>query len=159
MKPHRVIAPIVLRLIYLKKEFSSSNPTLDGVLASVCTQVHISYAIVAATIPCLRPFMIALSTSYGAPPEAKVSPAGSKLQYPNELSLNSLSKGPRSSRQDRSKMSASLTPWDDRTNHQVSVESGDQHSMESHESKKMIISKKNEWHVDYEEPSQQGEEP
>jgi hypothetical protein len=32
--------------------------------------------------------------------------------------------------------------------------SGDQHSMESHESKQMIISKNTEWHVDYEGPSQ-----
>jgi hypothetical protein len=131
------------------------------VLASVCTQIQISYAIVAATIPCLKPFMNALSTNYGAPAQTKASPSGSKSQYQNEYSLSSLSKGSRLGRLERLKVSAPTTPWD-RANHQVSVVPGDQHSMESHESKKMIISKKNEWHVDYEGvdgPSQRSAEP
>jgi len=112
---------------------------------------------VAATIPCLRPFMAALSTNYGAPAQTRISPSGSKAQYKNEYNLSSLSKTSRSGHLDKSKISVSMTPWE-RTNH-VSVMSGDQHSMESHESKQMIISKKNEWHVDYEGSSQRTPEP
>jgi hypothetical protein len=157
LSPRRLIAPIILRLFFLNREFSSSDPTLNGVLASVWTQIQISYAIVAATIPCLRPFMNALSTNYGAPAQTK-SPSGSKQQYKNNYSLSSLSKGSRLGRIEKLKASAPLPSWD-RTNHQTSVMSGDQHSMESHESKKMIISKKNEWTIDYEGPSQQSAEP
>src|SRR5271169_6894881 len=92
-----------MRLYYLSLEFSSSDPTLDGVSASVCTQVEMNYAIIAATIPCLRPFMTALSTNYGAPAQAKSSPSGTGIgtgtaRSENDISLASLSKIPRSGR-------------------------------------------------------------
>lgn len=143
----RVIAPALLRLFYLNQEIASSDPTLHGVLASVFTQIQISYAIVAATIPCLRPFMAALSTNYGAPAQTRTSPSGTKKsQYGKGYKLSSLSKSSNSGRDDKSKLSAPAKPWD-RGNTLTSVELGDQHSIESHESKQMIISKNTEWQV------------
>jgi hypothetical protein len=151
MATSRVIAPALLRIFYLNQEFTSSDPTLHGVLASVCTQIQISYAIVAATIPCLRPFMAALATNYGAPAQTRTSPSGTKKSQ--QYNLSSLSKSARSIRIDKPTSSGPIRPWD-RSNNHTSVVSGDQHSMESHESKQMIISKNTEWHVDYEGPSQ-----
>lgn len=150
----RVIVTTVVRLYYLSEEFSSSDPTLDGVLASVCTQIEMSYAIIAATIPCLRPFMTALSTNYGAPAQIKGSPsaAGTKRSG-NDFSLNSLSKTSRLGHEEKGKsVTAPTTRWD-QSEHHASVTSGDQRSMESHESKQMIISKNTEWAVEYEGPN------
>jgi hypothetical protein len=155
----RVIAPAILRLVYLNQEFTSSDPTLHGVYASVCTQTQISYAIIGATIPCLRPFMAALATNYGAPAQIRTSPSGTKKsKYANQYNLSSLSKSSRSANLDKPKISAPTKPWD-RSNHHVSVASGDQHSMESHESKQMIISKNVEWQVDFERQGQRPGEP
>lgn len=151
----RVIAPTALRLYYLGKEFSSSDPTLDGVLASVCTQIEMNFAIIAATTPCLRPFMAALSTNYGAPAPTKTSPSGTgTARSNNEFSLSSFSKMSRLGRSDEKGKQASMptTRWD-QSKHHASVISGDQHSMESHESKQMIISKNTEWAVEFEGPN------
>ncbi|KAK1759194.1 hypothetical protein QBC47DRAFT_99712 [Echria macrotheca] len=92
-----ILVPILIRLKYLGDSISSSNWTLDGVLTVLCTQIHISYAIIATTTPCLRPFMAALSTNYGGPTETK-TPSGTKL------SASKLSKMTGNS--DRSKRSA-----------------------------------------------------
>lgn len=139
---------MALRLSYLNAEFSSSDPTLHGVLASVCTQIQVSYAIIAATIPCLRPFMTALSTNYGAPAKAKSSPSvPGTVQSNNGYSLSSLSKKSRSDKV--TQVSVPQTRWDQAEN-RTAVISTDQHSMESHESRQMIISKNTAWTVEYE---------
>jgi hypothetical protein len=129
-------------------EFSSSDPTIHGAVgASVSTQIQLSYAIVAATTPCLRPFMSALSTNYGAPAQPKKS---SPSQSGNEYSLNSISNTSRLGRIAKGKqLSVPTTRWD-ATEHHASVVSGDQFSIGSHDSKKMIISKNTEWAVEYE---------
>jgi hypothetical protein len=44
----------------------SPNPTLDGVAATICRQTEIFYAIMASTIPCLRPFLASFFTGFGA---------------------------------------------------------------------------------------------
>jgi hypothetical protein len=148
----RVVIPTAFRLYYLNIEFSSSDPTLDAVLASVCTQIELNYAIIAATTPCLRPFMSALSTNYGAPAQTKVSPSATGTgRSNNEISLSSMSKMSRTGRPEEKGKQATMptTRWD-QSEHYTSVMSGDQHSMESHESKQMIISKNTEWAVEYE---------
>jgi hypothetical protein len=150
---YRVIIPTAVRLYYLNKEFSSSDPTLDGVMASVCTQIEISYAIIAATTPCLRPFMTALSTNYGAPAQTKTSPSvAGTSRSGKDFSLASLSKMSRLAQEEKGKTAAPTTRWD-QSEHHASVMSGDQHSLESHESKQMIISKNTEWTVEYEGPA------
>jgi hypothetical protein len=149
-----VIVSTAVRLSYLNEEFSSPDPTLDGMLASVCTQIEISYAIIAATTPCLRPFMTALSTNYGAPAQTKGSPsAAGTARSGNDFSLASLAKVSRLGQEEKGKSSSAPTTRWDQSEHHASVMSGDQHSMESHESKQMIISKNTEWTVEYEEPN------
>ncbi len=47
-------------------------------MVTVCGQIQICYAVVAMTIPCLRPFMSALNTHYGGPTESR-TPGGTRL--------------------------------------------------------------------------------
>lgn len=54
-----------VRLYYLYQALHSDDTSLHGILASVCTQVELSYAVIATTMPCLKPFMSALNTGYG----------------------------------------------------------------------------------------------
>jgi hypothetical protein len=151
---YSVIAPIVLRLSYLNTALTSDNATLDGVLASVFMQIQISYAIIAATTPCLRPFMIALSTNYGAPAPvtAKSSPAATGMSRSDkDISLASLSRRPEASSTPgpRPKRPAAPTNRWDQSEHHTKITSGDQQSVGSHDSKQMIISKNTEWVVEY----------
>jgi len=144
-----IIAAIVLRLYYLNIELSSPDPTLKGTLVSVSTQIQISYAIIAATTPCLRPFMSALNTHYGAPAQIK-TPSGSKNSN-NSYVLSTLSKN---RRQEKSKQSNSTnampeTRWDG-TRHNASIIAGDNISFESRSSVQMIIQKNTEWEVEIE---------
>ena len=85
-----------MRLELLGRELSGNNPTFDGVLVCVCTQIQISYAIIATTTPCLRPFMSALNTHYGGPTETR-TPSGSKVSR-TARSDNSYSMGTFASR-------------------------------------------------------------
>jgi len=168
--PYRVIAPSILHLHYLGIEFSSADPSLDGVLATVCAQIEICYAIIATTTPCLRPFMGALSTHYGGTKEVTTSPGGTKAtarSNQDSYSLGSLSTTTRMAKtaeEKKNKTAVSknraLSPppapqvrWDN-TEYNVNVMSEDQRSLQSGESRQMIISKNTEWIVDYEE--QQG---
>ena len=72
-----VIVVAVFRLHYLSEALNSSNFTLDITYEAVCKQVEIAYAIIAATLPCLRPFMVATATNYGAPAEGHKTKIGS----------------------------------------------------------------------------------
>jgi hypothetical protein len=72
-----VIVPAAFRLHFVADALNSSNFTLDMTFQVVCKQVEIAYAIVAATLPCLRPFMVATATNYGAPAEGHKSKMGS----------------------------------------------------------------------------------
>lgn len=143
-----VIIAIGFRLAFLHTELSSSDPTLKGSLAAITTQIQISYAIIAATTPCLRPFMSALSTNYGAPAQIK-TPLGTKN---NSYGLSSLST---KNRQEKGKQltvseTAPDTRWDG-VDHQASVSAGaDNISFDSHSSVQMIIQKNTEWGVEYE---------
>jgi hypothetical protein len=144
-----VIVPTAFRLYYLNHELSSSDPTLDGVLASVCTQIELNYAIIAATIPCLRLFMSALNTNWGAPTPSAME----TMQSNNGFFFTSWSKMSRLGRSEEKGKQASVhTTRRNQSEHQASVVSGDQPSMESHESKQMIIYKNTEWAVEFEGP-------
>ena len=71
-----LIVPIIVRLHYLDAAFNSSNYTLLVTWAVVCKETQICYAIIGATIPCLKPFMSAMATNYGAPAEGARSKMG-----------------------------------------------------------------------------------
>lgn len=98
--------------------------------------------------------MTALSTNYGAPAKGQTSPSnpGTALSG-NDFSLASLSKTSRAGPEEKSKAAKGPTTRWDAYDHRTEVISGDQHSMESHESKQMIISKNTEWAVEFERPN------
>lgn len=62
----RVIALAALQIHYVAQKLSSTNEPLDGVPTIICRQTEIFYAIMASTIPCLRPFLASFFTGFGA---------------------------------------------------------------------------------------------
>lgn len=136
-------------------------------MAVVCMQIQISYAIIAMTTPCLRPFMSALNTHYGGPKETR-TPGGTHAsrtaKSDNSYSLSSLSR----SRADRTEVTpdrrhdpeaAPATRWD-RADYRVAVMSRnlsiDEGSTQSNDSQRMIISKNTEWQVEFGDESLRG---
>jgi hypothetical protein len=81
-----LVVPIVFRLHYLSEALNSPNYTYQVTWASVSQQVEICYAIVAATIPCLKPFMSAMATNYGGPAEGVRSKNGTYAQFEHNTS-------------------------------------------------------------------------
>ena len=75
-----IIVPIVARLHYLSTVYKSDDPTLHAAYFTICKQVEVAFAIVAASVPCFRPFLTATATNYGAPAEGAKSGNG---QYAN----------------------------------------------------------------------------
>jgi len=151
-----VIAIAVLRLYYLAMQFSSSDPSLDGVTASVCTEIELCYAIVATTMPCLKPFMSALNTNYGGPTNTKTPPGSKATGYDRGYALANLSASSkqRGERTDKPPQAPPQTRWDG-AEYNVAVNTvGDRGSLQSNDSKKMIISKNTAWAVDYEDQRQ-----
>jgi hypothetical protein len=158
-----IFIPIAFRLYYVKKEYNSTDPTLIGTWAAIVTQVDIAYAIISATIPCLRPFMAATVTAT-APTDgtrrgtryAKGSQEKSNTAK-NTYGLNSLASRFKASRAREEKQLSSSTQeiYGNNVDHTVSVISpGDQHSVESAESRQMIIRRDVEWAVTDEEGGQ-----
>lgn len=95
--------------------------------------------------------MSALSTNYGAPAPMKPSPAATQTgRSDNEYSLAAFSRisGIEQADDRRENGTAPTNRWD-KTEHHTAVAAGDQNSMDSHESKQMIISKNTEWGVAY----------
>lgn len=63
---HSVIIIAGVHVHYLERELTSTNQSLTGVIATICRQTEIFYAIMASTIPCLRPFLASFFTGFGA---------------------------------------------------------------------------------------------
>ncbi|ROV98038.1 hypothetical protein VMCG_07079 [Cytospora schulzeri] len=151
-----VIVPAILRLHWLGIEFSSPDPSLDGVVASVFTQIQLSYAIFATTTPILRPFMGALNTHYGGPNETRITPTGTRRSDKSSgQPLSSLvSSRNKSEQRNLDKAIGPQVRWDHTEyNVQVSSAENENRSLHSSDSRRMFISKNTEWTVDYEEPS------
>lgn len=55
-----------LRINYIYRDLSSTEPSLDATVTSILTQLELFYGLMAATIPCLRPFLAGFITNYGA---------------------------------------------------------------------------------------------
>ncbi len=108
---------------------------------------------VATTAPCLKPFMSALNTHYGGPRVLK-TPGGTKASNSgNEYSLNTMNNMSRHRAAEKAasaSVTASSTKWDE-PGYNVEVNIGDDGSLQSEGSKRMIISKNTTWAVDYEE--------
>ena len=136
----RIIAAAALRLYYQGIELASASPSIEGVLATVCAEIELCYGVVATIIPCLRPFMFALSTNYGGPTHMTTS-AGNTMQPGYNISLGSLSTSSRLDKAERKGHSVPPTRWDG-AGYNVKVETGDQHSFTSNDSRREIIMKK-----------------
>lgn len=96
---HSMIIPISFRLVTFHQTGRSSNFTLLDSLFLVWTQTELSYSIVSATIPTMRPFISTLNTHFGGIGEnesmrvysfsresTKVSKRRSSFQIPKLLS-------------------------------------------------------------------------
>lgn len=143
----RIIAAAALRLYYQGIELASADPSIEGVLTTVCAEIELCYGVVATTIPCLRPFMFALSTNYGGPTHMRPSP-GDTMQPSYNISLGSLSTSSKLDKAGKKDHSVPPTRWDG-PGYNVKVGTGDQHSFMSNDSRRGIISKDMEWVVDY----------
>lgn len=167
----RLIALAALRLHYINVEILSANPTLQGVLAIVLTQVELNYSIVACTIPCLKPFMMAINTNYGTmgPTHATASQASRSRKSSRNGSFGlaamtsgknkatmsaNTTKSPEAQTSD-SKRSA-VNPHIYRGDNACSMASAtfdgqvDWYSIGSNDSTKMMIRKKIQWTIESE---------
>ncbi|KLJ10256.1 hypothetical protein EMPG_14369 [Blastomyces silverae] len=59
-----VIIVAALRIFYLRKQDMMDDPFFYGTVPSVCMEVELHYSLIAATIPCLKPFVKSFNTGY-----------------------------------------------------------------------------------------------
>ncbi|OJD19729.1 rpsU-divergently transcribed protein [Emergomyces pasteurianus Ep9510] len=59
-----VIIVAALRIFYLHKQHMMDDQIFYGVDPSVCMEVELHYSLIAATIPCLKPFVKSFNTGY-----------------------------------------------------------------------------------------------
>ena len=85
---------IILRLHYLHPALASADPTFNAVLASIWMEVEVDYCLLACTIPCLKPFMVACNTGWGhvSPQTGDGSNALKSGSYGGSYGLRSLDK-------------------------------------------------------------------
>jgi len=166
-----VIALAGLQIHYLAQKLHSSNPTLDGVPTTICRQTEIFYAIMASTIPCLRPFLASFFTGFGAMGGETVI-AGSQVGNSREKSsyaLGSMQSAESAARREKRKSrglrggrrsSRDLDNFGNDSQNQAHVShdtgnssrtAADAASITSNDSTKMIIKKEVQWHVDSEQ--------
>ena len=156
--------------MYLRPETIAADPSFQMAFAVVCAQIEMDYGAMAATIPCLGPFLKACRTraqvdgrqrparSFGlntlGDPMSKLSSKGSKALHSG---LSSGTRGAKRATLDQQifrpdYVDAVATATQDQRN-----EGADQQSIESHDSRRMIIKKKTEYHVQYESTKADGE--
>lgn len=61
---YRIIIVTAVGLYYRHILISKPDPNLHEAAVSVCTETEFHYSLMAATIPCLKPFMKSLNTGY-----------------------------------------------------------------------------------------------
>lgn len=164
-----IIAPIVARLYFLSITYHTKDPTLHATYSTLCKEVEVAFAIVAASLPCLKPFLTAIATHYGAPAEGLKSTRGEYAYTASPLKLRS-TQGPGSFNLKRLNLSnkkelstRSGWPEDDMVHHVhngsavrnhctvtvCSNRSGDAASIESDDRKGLIIWKDVNYEVQY----------
>ncbi|PGH15913.1 hypothetical protein AJ79_02080 [Helicocarpus griseus UAMH5409] len=60
-----VIAFGITRFIYLLPALKSDDAFIDAAPGTICTEILLHYSLMAATIPCLQPFVVAFNTGWG----------------------------------------------------------------------------------------------
>ena len=143
-----VIAPIACHLHYVSKALASRDPSLQSTSVVICKEVEIAFAIVAANIPTLRPFIFATTTNYGAPAEglktshAKSATSGNK-SGPKLFSLKNRSRQDRAGSSDRSQNEPQFIGYIQPSTNaaHADVTAGRPRSSGSNDSKQIIIRK------------------
>lgn len=150
----RVIIPAILRLHWLGIQYNSADPTLDGLLASVFTQIQLSFAIFATTSPILRTFMKALNTQYGGPnhilPASSLSEGLGKTPGDSISMSSPVSSTGRTGRGSASKWAVPQTRWDNiEYSVQVTAPNTENKYLHCKKSRQRSISKNTSWAVDH----------
>jgi hypothetical protein len=163
-----VIAIVGLRLYYLNIEINSSDIYLLSSNAVSCTQLEIGYSIMASIVPCLKTFMMAYEREIAGPTQYRQYAYGNGTAHKlSSLASNSREEGiagvePTEQSQSQgqegigrlgAKFMGKLRP--DQTIYEAKVVTHDQRttsdrkSVDSGNSRRMIIKKGVEWSVDY----------
>ncbi|KAK2793891.1 Ubiquinone biosynthesis protein coq9, mitochondrial [Onygenales sp. PD_12] len=59
-----VFAVAIIRIFYLRKQNRLDDPIFYGADSSTCMEAEVHYSLIAASIPCLKPFVKAFNTGY-----------------------------------------------------------------------------------------------
>lgn len=163
-----MLPPIIVRLIYILQGIHTSDRTLKQENVVITTQLELVIAIVAATVPCLRPFMNATNTSFLAQDTVSASKY-TKNAYGSDEKRSKIPQGSalRSLRLGRSKNNTGMEVSQDEIalepmngggqeigralgGHEPVERQEDQLSNGSHDSQSRIIRRDVEWNVRYE---------
>ena len=157
-----VIPACILRLHYMNSNVLADHRTLANTYVVVCTQLQLGYGIIAVTIPCLRPFLAVYDgprpgqSTYGyqsnggdkglqsfgsGNPRSPLSREGSSPGVRQYVSR------PQGFRPDQTKYTATVSLRDMKN---------ERSSMNSHESRQMIIEQKTGWSIEYDAGSVKG---
>ncbi|KAI9801612.1 MAG: hypothetical protein M1825_003291 [Sarcosagium campestre] len=156
-----VIAAGVLRIIFLTRALNSSDYTFESVDFSVVTMIELHYSLMAATIPCMKPFIKAFNTGFlgTTARQTEIGGYGSNSEYgPRDTSyaLQSISSEYGYVKQSRSSSGKVPVLRPDGGDNATSVEHDPHHpsgSMTSDGSEKMIIRQTVGWNVRYDQES------
>lgn len=144
-----VAATAIVRMVCIDDAINSDDPTLQCVNANICTEILLHYSLMAATIPCLKPFVIAFNTRWGQ---------GQGMGSSYVIEDMSATGGKYSSKQSKKHSFINPTFRVDKAahlsnaSHDPEAESaGDGvNSIGSHESQRMIIRETRAWMVEHE---------
>ncbi|KAI9803961.1 MAG: hypothetical protein M1833_000242 [Piccolia ochrophora] len=159
-----VIATTILRIIYLRTGLESDDMTFDLVTGTILSQVDMHYSLMAATIPCMKPFVKAFNTGYytHTPDQAGGSQYGYGSAYAKDTNyaLQSVSSqtGPAPDRASR-KMKIRPDAQDAVTVIETDKENSkpeEAGSVTTHGSDKMMIRRTVGWNVRYDEDDDLG---
>jgi hypothetical protein len=147
--------------------YKSDDPTLHAAYSTICKETEVAFAIVAASVPCLRPFLTATATNYGAPAEGAKSSYGhyantagsSKVHSDHGAGSFSLKKLNLGKKREAPQSSSNIDRiqeehFDSQHRSQVTatgnnIQARDTASVESDDSKGMIIRKDVHYNVQY----------
>lgn len=87
---NRVIPACALRLYYLRPNSPSTNQTLALSLAIICTQLQLGYGVMAASIPCLKPFITVYEKPTGGSTAASYYTATSAISSGGKKNTNNI---------------------------------------------------------------------
>ncbi|EXJ88941.1 hypothetical protein A1O3_02005 [Capronia epimyces CBS 606.96] len=157
------VPALAIRLYYLNPSTLADNHSLALSLAVVCTQVQLGYGVMAASVTVLKPFMVV----YEKPPGSTDYLTGRNKTYGNATNDSehvSFKMKPvaRSTEVSEKRAVGGATTTDPTqpyaAYHATAAASGrekDHDSIHSHDSRRLIIERKTDWSVRYEEAESQ----